>query len=108
MALISLLITYGINIVINYRATYEWSYELALTGMCFNPIVAIGTLGTLRDKESRELLKNSIDLLVEYVRPRCIIVYGFAPKDIFTAAIDSEIEIWQYDSEISKAFGGND
>lgn len=103
-----ILSTYGIKVVVNYRATYEWSYELALTGMCLNPVVAIGTLGALRDKESRELLKNSIDLLVEYVKPRCIIVYGFAPKDVFAAAFENEVEIWQYDSEISKAFGGND
>lgn len=102
-----ILSSYGIKIVVNYRATYEWSYELALTGMCFRPIVAIGTLGALRDKESRTLLKNSIDALVEYVNPRCIIVYGYAPNDVFESAAANNIEIWQFDSEISKAFGEN-
>ena len=103
-----ILSTYDIKVVVNYRATYEWTYELALTGICFNGIVSIGTLGCLRDNESRTLLRDSVQALVEYVKPRIIIVYGYAPDDIFKIARDVGIEIWQYDSEISKAFRGND
>lgn len=100
--------TYGIKIVVNYRATYKWSYELALTGICYNGIVSIGTLGCLRDKDSRALLKDSVQALVKYIKPRVIIVYGYAPDDIFQIAKDNVADIWQYDSEISKAFRGND
>ncbi len=103
-----ILSTYGIKVIVNYRATYEWTYELALTGICCNGIVSIGTLGCLRDNESRTLLKNSIDELVEYVKPRIIIVYGYAPDDIFQVAKNNDVDIWQFDSEISKAFRGND
>lgn len=102
-----ILSTYGIKVIVNFRATYEWTYELALTGICYNGIVSIGTLGCLRDKESRTLLKNSVQALVEYIKPRIIIVYGYAPDDIFQVARDSDIDIWQFDSEISKAFGGH-
>ena len=101
-----ILSTYGIKVIVNYRATYEWTYELALTGICIGSIVAIGTLGALKDKESKKLLKASIDALVEYVKPRSIIVYGSAPSKIFENALKNNVEIWQYDSEISKAFGG--
>ncbi|MCQ2793693.1 MAG: DUF4417 domain-containing protein [Bacilli bacterium] len=101
-----ILSTYGIKVVVNYRATFEWTYELALTGICYNGIVAIGTLGCLRDNESRTLLKDSVHKLVEYIRPRVIIVYGYAPEDIFKCATDSGCEIWQFDSLISKAFNG--
>ena len=100
-----ILSTYGIKVVVNFRATYEWTYELALTGICYNGIVSIGTLGCLRDNESRTLLKNSVKELVEYIKPRIIIVYGYAPDDIFQVARDSGADIWQFDSEISKAFG---
>ena len=103
-----ILSTYGIKIIVNYRATYEWTYELALTGICYNGIVSIGTLGCLRDNESRALLTNSVKELVKYIKPRIIIVYGYAPDDIFKIAIDSGAEIWQFDSEISKVFGGRD
>ena len=101
-----ILSTYGIKVVVNFRATYDWTYELALTGICYEGIVSIGTLGCLRDKESKTLLKNSVKELVEYIKPRIIIVYGYAPEEIFKIAIDNGTNIWQYDSEISKAFGG--
>ena len=103
-----ILSTYGIKVVVNYRATFEWTYELALTGICYNGIVSIGTLGCLKDNESRTLLKDSVRNLIEYVHPRIIIIYGYAPDDIFKEARDKGIEIWQYDSLISKAFKGGD
>ena len=80
---------------------------ITLTGICYNGVVSVGTLGCLRDNESKTLLKNSVQALLEYIKPRIIIVYGYAPDDIFQAARDSGIDIWQYDSEISKAFGGH-
>ena len=102
-----ILSTYGIKVIVNFRATYEWTYELAMTGICYEGIVSIGTLGCLKDNESKTLLKNSVKELVEYIKPRIIIVYGYAPDDIFKVARDSGADIWQYDSEISKAFGGH-
>ena len=101
-----ILSTFGIKVVVNYRATYEWSYELALSGIEKRQIVAIGTLGAIRDNDSKKLLKNSIDALVENIEPTVIIVYGKAPKEIFKSAIDKNIEIWQFDSIISRAFNG--
>ena len=102
-----ILSTYGIKVVVNYRATYEWTYELALTGICYNGIISVGTLGCLKDKESKSLLKDSIEAIVNYIKPRTIIVYGYAPNNIFAIAKDNGAEIWQFDSEISKAFGGH-
>lgn len=103
-----ILTTYGIKVIVNFRALYEWTYELALTGICVNSIIAIGTLGTLKDKETKELLKNSVKAVINYVKPRCIIVYGFAPEEIFGEAKELGIKIWQYDSEIKAAFQKGD
>ena len=99
-----ILSTFGIKVIINYRATYKWTYELALSGMEKHQIVSIGTLGAIRDKISRKLLKDSIDALVKYIDPSVIIIYGKAPNDVFKTAIDKQIEIWQFDSMISRAF----
>ncbi len=96
--------TFGIKVVVNFRATYEWTYELALTGISYNGIVAIGTLGCLKDKQSRKLLKNSVKALIEYVKPRILIIYGSAPSDIFNIVNKIGCSIWQFDSSISKAF----
>lgn len=101
-----ILSNYGIKTIVNYRATFDWSYELALEGICSNGIVSIGSLGALQNKETRMLFKKSIIMLVKYVKPRLIIVYGYTPDDIFMIAKKKKIEIWQYDSEISKAFRG--
>ena len=103
-----ILSTYGIKVIVNYRATYEWSYELALTGIPFNGIVSIGTLGCLADKESKLLLKNSIQALVEYINPRIIIVYGYTPDDVFEITREIGTEIWQFDYELKNTFGGHD
>lgn len=99
-----ILSTYGIKVVINFRATYDWTYELALTGIPENGVVAIGTLGCLRDNESKSLLKNSIDAIIKNLTIRLIIVYGYAPEEIFKCASDAGIEIWQFDSQITKSY----
>lgn len=99
-----ILSTYGVKIIINYRATYEWTYEIALSGMEKHQTVAIGSLGALKDNASRKLLKKSVDALVEYIDPHIIIVYGKAPQDVFMSALEKNIEIWQFDSMISRAF----
>lgn len=102
-----ILSTYGIKVIVNYRATYEWTYELALSGICYKGIVSVGTLGCLNDNKTRTLLKNSIKILIECIKPRTIIVYGYAPKDIFQIAQNNNTDIWQFNSRISNAFGGH-
>lgn len=100
------LTTFGIKVVTNYRATFEWSYELALSGIVKESVVAIGTLGALKERKTRELLRDSVNALVRFIKPRAIVVYGKAPKDVFFEALKTGIQIWQYDSVISKAFYG--
>lgn len=99
-----ILSTYGIKVVINYRATFPWTYELALSGMEDGQIVAIGTLGALKDRTTRGILKKSIDILVRTRHPSLIIVYGAAPQDVFKEVINNRIPIWQYNAEISNKF----
>ena len=94
----------GVKVIVNFRATHEWSYELAFSGLSIGQTVAIGSLGTLRDKESRELLKNSVVELTSCVSPKIVIVYGSAPQDVFAPLIERGAEIWQFDSVIQKAF----
>lgn len=94
----------GVKVIANFRATHEWSYELALSGLSIGQTVAIGSLGALRDKESRELLKNSITELASCVSPKVVIVYGSVPEDVFAPLKERGTEIWQFESQIMKAF----
>lgn len=91
------LYSYGLKVVINFRASYEWSYELALTGIPNDAIVAIGTLGTLNDSQSRALLRNSIKALINTISLSVMIVYGKAPDDIFAVVKNKGIDIWRFD-----------
>lgn len=95
----------GVRVIVNFRATHEWSYEAALSGMSIGQTVAIGSLGALRDSESRKLLTNSVVALAECVCPRIVIIYGYAPDDVFGPLKECGAEIWRFDSEIAKAFG---
>lgn len=98
------LASYGVNVVVNFRATFEWTYEIALSGIEPQSTIAVGTLGALRDCETRRLLKQSIDALVWTVQPKNLLVYGAAPSDVFESAIKRNVVIWQFDSDIKKAF----
>ena len=95
----------GVKVVVNFRATHEWSYEAALSGISLGQTVAIGSLGALRDSESRKLLKDSVVALAECVCPKIVFVYGSAPNDVFYPLIECGTEIWRFDSEIAKSFG---
>lgn len=96
----------GVKVIVNFRATHEWSYEAALSGISIGQTIAIGSLGALRDRESRKLLTDSVKALAECVSPKIVIVYGYAPNDVFGSLIERGTEIWRFDSEIAKAFGG--
>ena len=50
-------------------------------------------------------MKDSIIALAECVCPKVVIVYGYAPDDVFGPLKDRGAEIWRFDSEIAKAFG---
>ena len=96
--------SHRIKTIVDFRATYPWSYEAALSGLSKGQTVAVGSLGALRDRKSRNLLCASMIALANCVAPKRVIVYGPAPVDVFGCLIDRGAEIWQYDSDISKAF----
>lgn len=74
-----ILSTYEVKVIINYRATHRWTYELALSGMEKNQTIAIGTLGALREKGTRKMLKNSIDALIKHIEPKKVLII---PSDV--------------------------
>ena len=95
-----ILSTYGIKVVVNFRATYEWTYELALEGIPRGGVIAIGTLGALRDKESRKLLDNSINALLKRVSLKAVLVYGSAPGGMLDKFAEAGVEVWHFNSRI--------
>lgn len=99
-----ILSTFGIKVVVNYRTAYPWTYELALSGIPKYAVIAIGTLGAVREKETRIMLREGVDYLIEYLKPRALLIYGPAPQDVFKKAIENAIPLWQFDPAIKGAF----
>lgn len=73
----------GIEVIPNLRWGDKRSYDFAFLGIPKNQICAIGTYGQIHDVEKRELFESGLEIALESVRPREVLVYGSMPNDIF-------------------------
>jgi len=89
----------GIEIIPNIRFNDERTFEFCFDGIEKNKTVAVGTHGCIRNRIDREYFKNGLDELVRRLSPQNIVVYGFAPDDIFAKHKNSGITILQFDCE---------
>ncbi len=90
----------GIEVIPNVRWNDERTYTFAFDGIEKEKTIAIGTHGCLRGKENREYLEKGLDVAVQQLNPRRIIVYGSALGRIFDRYRDRGIEIIVFESEI--------
>lgn len=81
-AIANWLIENGINVIPNVRLGDERSYQFAFDGLNKNEVIAIGTIGTTKDKIERELIVSSIIKTIDVLEPTDIIIYGSLPKEI--------------------------
>ena len=89
----------GIEIIPNIRFNDERTFEFCFEGIEKNKTVAVGTHGCIQNRIDREYFKNGLDELVKRLSPQNIIVYGFAPDDIFAKHKNCGINIIQFDCE---------
>ena len=102
----------GIPIIPNIRWGDESTYEFAFLGVRKNSIVAISTAGAIK-KDSmtnnilRDCFKNGLKIMLEYLTPSKVIVYGSMPNDIFGEFIN-RFEFIRFPSEIELAYKKED
>jgi len=72
-----------------------------------NGVIAIGTLGVIKNKINRNYLIEGLYYANLILRPKIIIVYGTAPNEIFNAYKKNGIKIIQFKSEISQIMENN-
>jgi hypothetical protein len=77
------LVDNGIPVIANYRHGTEETFDFCLDGIPENAFVCISTLGSLKKIENRKRIKVGLEQLVKMKKPKGVIVYGAAPKDIF-------------------------
>lgn len=89
----------GVPLIPNVRFNDERTYDFCFDGIEKNKTVAVGTHGCIRGNIDREYFKRGIAELVKRLTPQTIIVYGFAPDDIFAEYKNRGINIIRFDCE---------
>lgn len=95
---------HGINTINNVRWSDKSSYDYCFAGIPKNSIVAIGSIGCIKEKKNWNLFQEGLDELVKRISPKIILVYGRAPDKFFKKHKDSGIIIYEYESQTSLAF----
>lgn len=83
----------GIPVIPNVRWGKEATYGFAFDGIELGGTVAVGTVGCMRDKESREVFERGFGVMLERVVPSRIVVYGSCNSEVFQAAEHTGVEI---------------
>lgn len=89
----------GIKVIPNIRYGDKRTYKCSTDGIPHKSVIAVGTHGTLKDKDDRCYFVNGLDWVVKRIRPVAIVVYGNAPNYIFDKYKKCGIEVYQFDSD---------
>ena len=92
---------YGIAVLPNVRTGDERTYDFCCNGIVPGKTICVGSHGCVKINEERSFFKKGLDVIVDKIRPTCIVVYGTAPDDIFGKYKEKRINILQFDSEFA-------
>ncbi len=96
--------TNGIQVINNVRWGTPESYNYCFEGIPKNSVVAIGTIGCIREKKNWDRFSDGLDEMYKRLSPRTIIVYGSAPEKFFVRFKELGVEIIVIPSRTSLAF----
>lgn len=94
----------GIKVIPNVRFGDNRTYKFCCLGVEPGGVISIGTHGTLKNKIDRQMFIEGLNFVIKKVKPSTIIIYGKAPKELFSKY---EINIVCFESEFSKSRKGN-
>ena len=89
----------GVKVIPNIRFGDRRTYRICCDGIERYSVIAIGTHGTLKHKDDRELFLAGLEVVVNRLKPSAIVVYGSAPDKYFKKYADAGIRIVQFDSD---------
>lgn len=93
----------GIVVIPNMRYGDERTYSICCDGIAQGGVIAVGSHGTLKNKEDRRIFIEGLEVVIKITQPIVIVVYGAAPDDIFAIYRKQGIRIIQFDSEFCRA-----
>lgn len=91
----------------NIRPSDSRSYKYIFDGLPTEATVSMGTAGNLRDPVDRRVFKNCVTETVRRLRPKNIVVYGDAPEDIFSPALDNGVNVAAFPTRTHQAHERN-
>ncbi len=94
----------GVNVINNVRWSDPTSYEYCFDGVPKNSIIAIGTIGCIKEKKYWKMYQQGLDEMIKRLTPHTIIVYGKVPDKFFKNHRENGIRIVEFESQTSKAF----
>lgn len=96
----------GLKVCNNVRWGTEETWRYCFDGIDRGSMVAISTLGCLKNPVNRRRYAEGLDQMVQRLEPPIILVYGSCPEDIFEKHKRTGIQIIAYDSEIQRKMKG--
>ncbi len=92
----------GVIVIPNIRYGDKRTYRICCDGISKCGVIAVGSHGTLKNKEDRRIFAEGLAVVVNRIQPKVIVVYGFVPDDIFGPYKEQGIEIVHFESDFSK------
>ena len=89
----------GVKVIPNIRFGDRRTYRICCDGIERYSVIAIGTHGTLKHKDDREIFLTGLEVVVNRLKPSAIVVYGCTPEKYFKKYADAGIRIVQFDSD---------
>ena len=70
-------------VIPNVRWTFDFSFDYCLDGIKEGSNIAISTLGQLKDEDNREMFLYGLKNVIDTIKPKAIITYGFITEGNF-------------------------
>ena len=77
---------HGVDVIPTVSWSTPASFEFTFTGIPTGSVVAVSTVGTVRDAEARRLFAEGYEAMLARLRPALVLVYGTAPTEQVRAA----------------------
>ncbi|MBR5387599.1 MAG: DUF4417 domain-containing protein [Eubacterium sp.] len=95
----------GIKVIPNIRYGDKRTYRSCCDGISKHCTIAIGSHGTLKNREDRIIFAKGLEVVVNRLMPSVIVVYGSCPDSIFQTYKDMGIKIVNFKSDYAKSRG---
>ena len=96
----------GIKVIPNIRFGDRRTFRICCDGIEKHSVIAVGSHGTMKHKNDREVFLAGFDVIVKTIHPSVVIIYGCASDKYFHKYIQSGIRIVRFESEYSASHKG--